>query len=593
MSSFFNFLQKNAFPSRFYKVQRKPKASAGVMALVSSVVYFIVTCAFAGILYSQSQIRYTETTISTTDISGSSGYSCSMASIYNSAPEELDDTDPAPYYQLINVNEMKRQCMSELAAEDPCNQPYLYSPGPSSAQNKYIISASSYGDNFVSLVIQTDPPQLVYSIFEYNIADGSLTETVNSAIMGLSGVGPEYFSLVARQYDNITFYVTNNAVATPGYEEQVFPSYGSVEIEILMIANDNLFNIYVVGTTGSNGYRVYKLQTTFNQSSWYANATVLSDDMIGAEYETFSSFAVFCYENRLMVFFVSGGDIYRMDIVGTSTTQKLLWVPSLTSNYEYVQVSMDGSRLFAALSYEISVSGVSTIYGGLVSLNASSNGTAPVNLPFVPAASCFMSEIASSSAIVTGFSVISGDFILGSCYLAQYDLASGGMILYDTANLSYASILVGFVGTSTGWFSCDGQLQSAFPPNLITGTGSANCSTNGILWRATYASSMYYTAAAMHTTALSTANRSCSQATYESICDRIGDLPPYICSRQQGQPRLTMLSTALANCSLLFLVLTVTLSTCLPKISRFLSPESTNELEVRLTDGALQMHSSV
>jgi hypothetical protein len=95
-----------------------------------------------------------------------------------------------PYYHFINLN-------SE----------YLYSPGPATARNKFIISASAFGKEVVGVALQNIPGVSLSCVYDYDIADGTMVESATNIVV------PYYFSsLFARQFDNLTFFLNNQTI---------------------------------------------------------------------------------------------------------------------------------------------------------------------------------------------------------------------------------------------------------------------------------------------------------------------------------------------------------------------------------------------
>jgi hypothetical protein len=125
-----------------------------------------------------------------------------------------------------------------------------------------------------------------------------------------------------------------------------------------------------------------------------------------------------------------------------------------------------------------------------------------------------------------------------------YDLPSGvSTIIKHTAG-----------GTEMGWFTCGNELLDALPSSAAAATSS--CSSNGLLWKATFQSAFYGTAAAYEAKMLTAAGKTCTgSALYDRICKTVSHLPPYICEREVGQPIFTVLSTALANAQFFLMVL--------------------------------------
>lgn len=113
-------------------------------------------------------------------------------------------------------------------------------------------------------------------------------------------------------------------------------------------------------------------------------------------------------------------------------------------------------------------------------------------------------------------------------------------------------VLTGFADSIAGWVTCGDDLTTTgLPTNLY----ADNCASNGISWQVEYLDTYLSTEPLFEQNALSYAISHCNASIYDTICDRVGSLPPYICSRKVYLPFFTVFGTAIANAHILMVLL--------------------------------------
>jgi hypothetical protein len=118
-------------PGEFYNVREEitPKAGPKLMIGGSLVAYALTMVAFAMLVWEQSKVKITTTTIETEDISDDL-WTCSML---NKVTEHLTAYSIAGSsrpsegrFSLIGVSQSKKKCLENLASADPCSSENLY-----------------------------------------------------------------------------------------------------------------------------------------------------------------------------------------------------------------------------------------------------------------------------------------------------------------------------------------------------------------------------------------------------------------------------------------------------------------------------------
>ena len=101
--------------------------------------------------------------------------------------------------------------------------------------------------------------------------------------------------------------------------------------------------------------------------------------------------------------------------------------------------------------------------------------------------------------------------------------------------------------------------QSSFPSTSAEALGT--CSLNGITWQIDHATGHFFSSSDAGECFIAAAPSSaCSDATLHSICDYVGELPPYSCSREVPQGAYDVIGTATANSELFYLILVTILA---------------------------------
>ena len=83
-----------------------------------------------------------------------------------------------------------------------------------------------------------------------------------------------------------------------------------------------------------------------------------------------------------------------------------------------------------------------------------------------------------------------------------------------------------------------------------------------------YTGSYFATKPQFASIAIVTAQTQCNASMYSTICDRIGSLPPYICTRKQNLPFFTVFATAIANAHLLTVIMFVVCGVTLARLNK-------------------------
>ena len=142
----------------------------------------------------------------------------------------------------------------------------------------------------------------------------------------------------------------------------------------------------------------------------------------------------------------------------------------------------------------------------------------------------------------------------GNSFLRKFGISTGNW-----------TILQQYSTTDTvGFFVCEDEIQSSFPDSSADALGA--CPLNGITWESSFEDACYFfdsSSDALDFWATTVAS-ACGDALH-SICNHVGDLPPYSCTRQVRQGVYDVIGTATANTELFYLLIVTILARLLSR----------------------------
>ena len=193
-----NILEKaidSLVPLQLFHLKRlaKPKAQPRILRYSTLTVLLIGFSTFVALYYTQSKSFTTESSIEVSDISNSE-WSCSMASVVTQSVTLDSASEPNEYYNLMNINELKSECLNALQSTDPCasKSNILFSSGSASIYPDLLLasvspaSASSNNIFYFAKVTSEDSGIFNLQSFRYDVSSGKLV----SGIVGYSFIAP-------------------------------------------------------------------------------------------------------------------------------------------------------------------------------------------------------------------------------------------------------------------------------------------------------------------------------------------------------------------------------------------------------------------
>lgn len=539
-------------PLEFYylKSLARPKAVPNILRVFTVSVMSVGFAVFIALYITESSQFTTETSIEVSDISDSE-WSCSMASVVTQSVSISSSVEFDQFYYLMNINELKDDCIAALSEADPCGveKAMQFVLGTvSNPDNLYLISvAPVVGD-----IVYFTTTDLKYGMKPYRY-------DLNSGILYPGKV---------YAYLNNEFDVDTSACSVAmdrngeGFFVGYFPfadSYGIVTLmgspvmycyscDSMLLTNDNFQNVYCLETYNVSGVLVNQLYYYEYIPDEINSLTSLLYMNQSLDFGIIVNIAVYCTNNT-----VAPPDIDSLYIYYLLTVDSI----EVDDNYGGLFVYHNGESklLLSANEYEVAFLQVSSLEnkvfvtvldqstkGELISVNA--DGYVKV-----------YSEV--SQNWVNSFIIVENETNV------IFDVGDNGEWLQQSlTNVSeFSPFLAGFGNSLVGWFVCNSTLMYS---NLPTNVYSSICLENGLSWEIEFMKGSYFaTEKQFEQIAKNLAARQCNTTVYETICERVGSLPPYICTRSVYLPFFTVLGSAVANAHLLTVILFICVSVVL------------------------------
>lgn len=573
-------------PLEMFYVKRmaKPKAEDWVLCLLTFITYSIGIATFVALFITQLSTYTTETSIQVSDISNSE-WSCSMASVVTQSITLNGSSQPTEYYNLMSINELRTDCLAAFENTLPCaNQSsILFTGGPSNVDyfmNMGSVSpaASTAGDTFyftASVASGTDVSQTYrYDVTSSILTTGGLGTTVpfsggtnpNPSSVAMSKEGAGFFAVVDGLSVSIMTFDGTIAIEAVCYELTPCTS--------MLLTNDNHHNVY---TLANFEYKVGA------ETSYKSTLSLFAYPPYGGDCVNCGSLY------PITDITTSSGNIYQVAIYCTHDTDDATNAPALDTLYVYyIEGGGDLYVYFNGTSFLLRPFSESGLQIETIQISTTSNIVYMMVYDTTAESSLVMTVTSSGEmTTVSQYIVFSGStFSL---------IANNSQLIYTDSNAKYVlyqftlnngvvpatniPLKMGYTGSTAGWYTCGSELVTTTLPANIYSTD--DCTGNGISWQLQYTGSYFSTVTNFQAQAVSQAAIQCNATLYNTICDRIGSLPPYICSRKQYLPIFTVFATAIANSHLLTVMLFVLASVVLPRLGEKAPHNLKSDVEMR------------
>ena len=565
-------LVDSATPMNFFEVKRhsKPKGKPWILRSLTISVFLVGIAIFVALFISQSSSYTTETEIKLSDISDNE-WTCSMASVITQSISLDSTSEPSQYYNLMSVNELKSDCLKTLHSANPCaaGSAIMFRVGSTGIpQELEMVSSSAaaatIGDSFYFIVPAGTfgAPSVLRNLqsYKYNMSSGVLTQ----GILGFSQSfkypsNKEQFassSVAIDKHGNGLFLAYESEGYMMTYFNGEFAYRNPLQGDSVLLANDNHHNVYTLISEGS----LLLSGVYTHQFSYY----------------TVGSFSVEFIPQLLFSFQTDNNmTVLQMGIYCTFQPSDISSPPPVESIFLYYMAGSEDTENSLLGNLYVRNNGVSTLLfpsSRILTLQISAwenkvffmyQNYSLVHGPNITRSRVFTyiatidykglmkhcSTIYSEDGIYA-FALVQNETQLIYTSVALNYLLFQRELYNSTVNVP---LLSGFQGSTAGWFVCgDSLVTSGLPPDIYS-----DCASNGISWQLEYADAYFSTTDSFAQRAITQATQQCNASLYTAICDRVGALPPYICSRKVYLPFFTALATAIANAHLLTVVLFV------------------------------------
>lgn len=591
-----HYHNRTIVPIQFYNVRKrsKPKADVHTTNVLTAFVYGVVVATFVALFVSEKNSSTTETIIQTSAISSDS-WSCQMASIVTTSylANGSKSSEVTEFYDFVNLSELESDCLFTLNTLDPCsgttNNTLLFDPGAATPITQYtIVSATAYATMELALLyVQVTSG---YRIALFNASSGyyqNLEAVVqfnhrSSAFYSTSliALSKNYYEAGHLSPDELDyFYVGSSALNF----------INSKVYEVVMLTNDNLFTPYAfvrnLTSGNSNHYAVLAIITLSS-----VNTGLPISRNITIEPESWSAFAV--YRNLSLMQSscnTSSSTILSLENYLEDCGVSIYYLNNHGGVYKYGNESVPSVELVAPNSFYSASQSFNTLVlsqGGRSLYMSLQQVAAGIYVYHIETKMLQHLTTNAEAAVLRGLALLSDTRLLYNVVALDYNLV-GEWYFFDLATNETEVIYQSYLHATIGWFTCGEDLQANGLPSSGN-LAASSCFRNGLSWQMQYQNppNYYLTQAAMkHFMEMTVAYPLCntddtnvSTTLYSSICNKVADLPPYLCTSQKHAGAFAVLSIAVANSHLLGVILFVTIGMVLPSC---LTSQSLDEDETR------------
>lgn len=555
-------------PVDFFEVKKRPRGTYRVMVLLAVATLIITSLAFLYLAIEGSKSTTTVSEVKTEDLSNKEGWdTCTMISKVN----DEYALDGNASFTLVNVMESKTECASNLAAAAPCASfQFLASSDPSEVQ----WDQSTYG------AIAVDPSDNLWAldwvsggsgnVFGFNVFSPSTGKTARdftgaqaiyytSGLPGLLAVGANSVLYAYAQVTGSTIGGHKLVVYDPATETETTVDAGisAVDDAARALAVDTSGVVWIVNAVAFDG-----------NAPNYQWDLVKYDPSTGADTIAYSNYDL-AIESNSFISFAPSGDLWGYGNFNNCTKWEIYSPGTYYCNSDWQDgVSQYQQQVYKMFKYEVSsgefsfVMDISSYYDTTISGGAGYGG-------FV-VDSDGIAWLLFYDGTLLKYDTSSGD-------VSEIELAVPGSYCSGLAVDSLGDLLFSYLETSTErlykysptsgtlsalqtyqgslvWFVCGDTTQSTVPSTSASLLSA--CSGNGVKWSASVEDYNCFSSSEMDTWALSTSTAGlCTSDVYDSVCDVVAELPPYICTKEEKDNLTTYLGVAAANAELLYAAL--------------------------------------
>jgi len=472
-------------------------------------------------------------------------------------------------FSLVNVMESRTECAASLAAASPCTNNFnqISVSGDSLSWENYaptgLMAIDPSSGNFWALNNADYPILTVYKPLDAAVT----SEIKGDTIMAGSPTGGAYIIGIDSSGRVVSIYISTAGYGLrycdPSSETDIL---AALSIEPNAIAVDSSDGVWFTHAYNSETLRCRRKSTG---SSGRAPGIFKYDPStdIEAQIANFTH-----YSGRMNITGLNwlsvgpSGDLWGFIEENSNCNP-------YNPNNEHVKIfKYDTSSEEVSVNVDITPHCMTLGYlgfydsGGPVGFTVDSNGIAWVSCNgLIEAAGNSISTLVkydTSSGSVTSsiYSYEDLGYLASDSNGGLYTIPSGYtayLYKFDSTTESFVESLSAYTTGSYEWFVCGDTTQSLIPST--DAESLLACSLNGVKWAENYSSApvMYFFSSTEGESYIKNyiLNNSCSSDIYDTVCDVVADLPPYICTKEVKDNIFTYLGVAAANAEILYAAL--------------------------------------
>jgi len=530
-------------PVDFFQVKRgKPRGSIVMVGIFTVFILLATLVTFVILAYDGSKHVSTVSEVKTEDLTGIDGWqTCTMISKVND--EYALSTNSS--FILVNVMESKVECTSSLAAASPCTSDYVQLLGYDSS------FTNSYWDNGMAIdhssgnIWGPDSLSDGSSLYVYKPSIGAaVLENMESTSITTSPTSAIDIDSTGRV---VTAYYGSNGIHyyDPSSGAESFIGLSVQPIRVAIDSSDVVWFSCQNYTLAKNWYSmIYKYDPSTNSEELVASFS---------NYTTGRNTII-----DLMSIGPSGG------IWGVITIDYTLY------NIFKYDTSSDETT--------ISIVANVTIYGRPTGFTMNSGGIA---------------WLLYASGILVRYDTLSGEFVEvdtlskpslngASPYFQGLVSDSSGALFFARDGVLYRynpttetlEALQDYTSGVASWFVCGDETYSKLP--VSDAQNLAACSLNGVKWQVSIHDGTFFNSAELESWASTYVANKCTSEIYDAVCEVVGELPPYICTKEVKLGISSYIGVAAANAEVLYAALVFLCGLVLDIVTAYLTKNRNN-----------------
>ena len=563
-------------PNSFFRSSRFRKGKASRMILLGIWITILLGTAglFTFLVISQAGQTITEVSVELTDISNDE-WSCSMTSNvtteYYIKLNELSEYDNVNgRFFLINVNEGYDSCLQSLQQADPCNQPIS-----STSWQMTITSATPYSNFEVYSSVYSNKSNILYFNsglnipIMYNFNNGQLVPNINCPLASYIYDYVLIGSYVGVNEHDIAYFLGKYGIVTYDCQPVTVmngskPLFPTRQFYLPTTSNTGA---YIPGiphfiTSDNNGHVITCINSTYTHVIECYQLT-----FINTTYATTSHDSLVFSINEPIVLFASCESRNNTSPYSRYLAYRISTIPGL-------YLVFNDRAGAASISYLVTAKTTTWLQfdDNCDYLYYAQSGTGIIKtyIPlFIHNAGASKTTVISTSLNIYFALMSSVDRLIYSIYdnSADYAYMFNLSTIYSTTNPGDI-IYTGYSQSSTQWMICSNSTVNNIANTFSDAEqGIPYCNFNGLSLQFQFDNALYvYSQPMMLTYMTDMSELYCMNSSnlYDSLCNKVDSLPPYLCTREVSQSWLKILSIGIANCNFAYSLIVTIIGLVLP-----------------------------